>query len=153
MTAPVCPINTSQSQRVFQPVIPPQPGIPAATDLASLIRTVNAIRDILRSLTTSLTVNNVYNPQSLRLQAQGNTFLPEFPEWDFRTLDTSQGYVYHHKNKTEVDKKQRAHIMRVNSVTYQNRMREEPDFVWSYYRPLDSLGVEPLFPTASPLGG
>lgn len=157
MTAPVCPINSSQIpyQRSLahggaQPQTAPRlPSIPAASDLPSLLRTVNVMRDVLRSLTTSLTVNNVYNPKPPFFKAQGDTYNPEFPEWDQRAIDVSRGFVYHHEKDGSIDKDQRAYIQRINSVAYQNRMQEEPDFLWSYYKALDSLGNEPFLPVGS----
>jgi hypothetical protein len=148
MTAPVCPINSSQIpyQRSLTrggngggPQIPPTlPAIPPASDLPSLIRTVNVMRDVLRSLTTSLTVNNVYNPKPPFFKAQGDTYLPEFPEWDQKQVETSKGYVYHKKKDGGTDKSQRAYIQRIESVHFQNRMQDEPDFIWSYHKALDA---------------
>lgn len=145
MTAPVCPINSSQipSQRHFQngaqPGLRPliMPSIPVATDLPSLIRTVNVMRDALRQLTTSLTVNNLYNPRPPFFKAEGDTFYSEYPVWDQIDMTTSLGYVYHKEKTGEVDKEQRAFINRINTVTFQNRMQEDPEFVWAYSKPLD----------------
>jgi hypothetical protein len=154
MTAPVCPINNSQipyqrslTHGLAQPQAAPRlPSIPPASDLPSLIRTVNVMRDVLRSLTTSLTVNNVFNPRPPFFKAQGDTYLPEFPEWDQKFLDVSKGYVYHKDKEAEggMDKTQRAYIQRIDGVTFQNRMQEEADFRWAYYKALDSQLGQPI---------
>jgi hypothetical protein len=151
MTAPVCPINSSQIpyQRSLvrsggQPQAAPRlPAIPAAMDLPSLIRTVNVMRDVLRQLTTSLTVNNVFAPQPGFAKAEGDTYNAEYPEWDQKILDVSKGYVYHHE-KGEIDKEQRAYIQRIDRVTFQNRMQEEADFYWAYHKALDSQLGQPI---------
>jgi hypothetical protein len=155
MTAPVCPINSSQIPYLRSltrggngggpQTAPTLPSIPAASDLPSLIRTVNVIRDILRSLTSSLTVNNVYNPKPPFFKAQGDTYLPVFPEWDQKGFEVSRGFVYHHEKNGDIDKTQRAYIQRVNSVRFVNRMQDEADFTWAYYKALDAQGDEPFF--------
>lgn len=158
MTAPICPINNSQIPykrsltRGGSGGAPTLPSIPAAFDLPSLIRTVNVMRDVLRSLTSSLTVNNVYKPKPPFFKTQGDTYLPEFPEWDQRSVTTSMGFVYHHEKDGSIDKTQRAYISRVNSVTFQSRVQEDPDFVWSYYKPLDKQLQSPFDPRVAGSG-
>jgi hypothetical protein len=128
--------------------------IPAASpnDLPSLIRTVNVMRDVLRQLTSSLTVNNVYNPRPPFFKAEGDKFYSQYPAWNQKGQDTQQGFVYHKEKGGSLDKKQRAHVLRQDRITFENSMQEDPEFVWSYHKSLDSLGVEPLFPTASATG-
>lgn len=145
MTAPVCPINSSQipSSRNFQHGTQPgprplvMPSIPAATDLPSLIRTVNVMRDVLRQLTTSLTVNNVYNPPPPFFKAEGDTYYSLYPSWEQADMQTSLGYVYHKDQGGVVDKEQRAFVRRINSVMFKNASQEDPDFIWAYSKPLD----------------
>jgi hypothetical protein len=154
MTAPVCPINNSQIpyQRSLTrggngggpQRAPNLPAIPPATDLPSLIRTVNVMRDVLRSMTSSLAVNNVFAPRPPFFKAQGDTFYSEYPEWDQKNLTVSKGYVYHKDKAGGMDKTQRAYIQRIEKVTFQNRMQEDPDFYWSYYKALDSYLGQPV---------
>jgi hypothetical protein len=94
------------------------------------------MRDVLRSMTSSLTVNNVFAPRPPFFKAQGNTYNAEYPEWDQKTIDMSKGYVYH-KDKDGIDKTQRAYVWRIDRVTFQNRMQEDADFYWAYYKALD----------------
>ena len=97
MNAPVCPVTRSQ---------PPSPGtapallplIPVATDLPSLIRAVNIIRDIIRSITTSLTVNNTFLPQDPRqppYPQQKNYTISPYPDWYQVGKDTTTGFVFY----------------------------------------------------------
>lgn len=142
--APACPLSDSQvpyrhrllRAGALQGAPTTIPAIPPASDLPSLIRTVNVLRDVLRQLTTSLTVNNVYNPPPAFFRAKGNTYYSEYPAWDEVWVDNSKGYVFHH-GKDGVDDKQRAYVQRINRVTFRNRVQEDPDFYWGYTRPLD----------------
>jgi hypothetical protein len=151
MTAPSCPISYGQipyrtlltrgSSGALQ--FPTTfPGIPTATDLPSLIRATNALRDVLRQLTTSLTVNNVYNPPPSFFKSKGNTYYNEYPAWTQISTLTVSGYVFHkEKSGTDqsqrVDQTQRVLVRRMNQVDYQNDQQEAPDFFWKYILPLD----------------
>lgn len=135
MTAPNCPISIGQLPNSYGPRATIGPNIPIATDLASLIRTVNAIRDILRGLTTSLTVNNLYLPRQPNYKKEGNKYYSQYPQWDQAGIEVSYGIVYH-KTKTGPDPESRAFVVRQDRVHYQNRMQEDPEFVWAYVKPI-----------------
>jgi hypothetical protein len=107
------------------------PSIPIATDLPSLIRTVNIINDVLRSITTSLTVNNVWLPSP---PAVPPTVMSPYPNWFEVTTDTSTGYVYN-KSKNGTDPKQRAAVRRTDMVEYMDESGEP--FFWRYSLKLD----------------
>jgi hypothetical protein len=153
MTAPACPISSSQipsNRRAYadaQPRPITMPVIPPANDLPSLIRTVNLTRDVLRQLTSNLTVNNLYLPKTPFFKSEGDTHYSLYPQWEMSGVETSQGYVYHHEKDGSLDKDQRVSVRRQNRVSFTNNTQADPDFVWAYSKPLDSLGVEPLFPT------
>jgi hypothetical protein len=148
--APTCPISSSQipyqrslTHGLGQPQAAPHlPAIPPATDLPSLIRTVNVMRDVLRSMTSSLTVNNVWQPKPFIVKAQGDTYNSEYPWWDQKSVEVMVGQIFH-KDKEGTDKTQRVKVRRVNSVKFQNRMQEDPDFIWFYYKALDQEGATP----------
>jgi hypothetical protein len=145
MVAPVCPISQTEF-RLPQPMRTRLPGMPAATDLASLIRLVNLITDMLRSLTGALTVNNIYNPaappntgggtRAGNSKIGGNTHYSEYPDWKEIATDRVNGYVFH-KASSGTDRTQRAYVSRTNAVRYQNVMQEDPDFFWRYVLNLD----------------
>jgi hypothetical protein len=133
MTAPVCPINRSQ--------VPPgsahvtQPGIPVATDMDSLLKSVNAMIDIVRGLTMSLTVNNTYLP---RQPPVVNYMAAPYPEWEQINVNTSPGLVYY-KTAAGPDPRQRAYISRIKSIEYRNNSLDtDRSFFWGYKRPLDA---------------
>jgi hypothetical protein len=138
MTAPVCPVSIGTAKLLHGPQR--RQSIPTAVDLPSLIYTVNVIRDILRSLTTSLTINNVYNPPPPFFKAQGDKIYSDYPAWQQVMMDTVKGYVFH-KDKQQpdgLDRTQRAYIIRTNSVEYQNKAQpEDKSFFWTYAKPLD----------------
>jgi hypothetical protein len=143
-----CPVSFGQigqapsSRRVYrdgQPRPIPLPVIPPAqaNDVPSLIRTVNMITDVLRQLTSDLVVNNLYLPKAPFFRAEGNTYYSEYPLWDQQYIDTVTGYVYHHDKDGSKDKDQKVKVQRQNMVTYLNRMQDDPEFKWSYFKPLD----------------
>jgi hypothetical protein len=120
------------------------PAIPLATDLPSMIRAVNIMRDILRTLTTSLTVNNVWEQQF------GNVYrLSPYPAWQQVGTETVQGYVYYKAKGKEPDKDQRAYVLRINSVEFRNNQRDkDQSFFWRLKKAPDSEygesnGIEP----------
>jgi hypothetical protein len=161
MTAPVCPVSNSQLpyyRSLFrggnggQPRPTIMPVIPLASDLPSLLRTVNVMRDVLRQLSSSLVVNNVFAPSPPFARAQGDTYNADYPNWDQKDKDTTKGFVYHHA-KEGLDKSSRLWVQRENRVIFENHIHDDPEFIWSYVKPLDAEGTEPLFPTANPLGG
>jgi hypothetical protein len=149
--APSCPTTISQIKRVHELVrggpLDTRLVIPAAVDgdLPSLIRTVNAITDVLRSLTTSLTVNNVYNPRPPSFKAGSSKIYSDYPEWVQQYTQTVFGYVYHKDTKTladgskqvTMDKTQRAYVQRINQIQFVNKVQNDPDFIWDYVKPLD----------------
>jgi hypothetical protein len=137
MVAPTCPISHSNIPIFRGGNVPTMPGIPPATDLPSLIRTVNAITDVLRTLTTSLTVNNLY-ARSGSVKVKGDITYSEYPQWMQVRIDASRGYVFHRDQKTRtLDKSHRAYVQRANRVVFHNQMQEDPDFIWSYSKQLD----------------
>lgn len=128
------------------------PSIPLASqDLPSLLRTINVMRDVLRQLTSSLTVNNYYQPKQPFFKAEGDTYNVDYPNWDQKSKDTTMGFIYHH-TKQGLDKTSRLHVQRENRVHFENRSHDDPEFIWAYSKPLDAGGVEPLYPTASVTG-
>jgi hypothetical protein len=131
--APTCPVSSSQTpyyHSLFRgganeaPVVN---SIPIAFDLPSLIRTVNVMLDVLRSRTTSLTVNNLYLPRPPNFKKTGDKYYSQFPHWEQVNIEMSMGYVIGKK-----DKSSRAFVMRQNRVHYQNLQQEDPEFKWSY---------------------
>jgi hypothetical protein len=170
MVATTCPINEGQMpyRRLLlrgseTGIAPSTASIPASTaDLQSIIRTVNAITSVLRTLTTSLTVNNVYNPMPASQRATGDKDASKFPYWVQHSVENSKGYVYHKEQKlmdvqiekvnpitgevttetqqvpyTEVDTGQRAYIVRHNRITFVNMIQDDPEFPWEYSLELD----------------
>jgi hypothetical protein len=150
MTASSCPVSFGQigqaptRRRAYadaQPRPITMPVIPAAVpgDLPSLLRTVNLISNVLRQLTSDLVVNNLFLPKDPFFKAEGDTYYSYYPIWDMSGVETSQGYVYH-RAKGELDRDQRAYVRRQNRVSFMNRSQADPDFIWAYSRPLDSMG-------------
>jgi hypothetical protein len=146
MTAPSCPVSFGQQpydRRLLHngsqlPGVPARmPSIPTAHDLPTLIRTTNIMRDVLRSLTTSLTVNNVHAAKQPMFRAQGNTYYSQYPNWQQVNSDTAAGYVFNTRKDKTKDPDQRAHVLRTNGVEFQNQTQEDPDFFWRYYKALD----------------
>lgn len=135
--APVCPISHSQDPVNPRGMQTRLPAIPVATDLASLIRAVNIIRDILRTLTTSLTINNTYLPRAPRPPRVFGSrlyIMSPWPDWEQRGIDTVTGYVG--KNP-----KNRAYVNRINKVEYKNKQQDaDSPFIWEYLKPLTGEG-------------
>jgi hypothetical protein len=144
MNAPFCPINNSQIPSARLPRTAPAllPSIPIAVDLPSLIRSVNIMRDIIRNITTSLTVNNVWLPRTPRAPAIPATkiyIMSEYPYWSQAGMDTTTGYVLYKAKNKEPDKEQRAYVNRVNVVEYRNPNRgDDKSFVWRITKRLDT---------------
>lgn len=135
MNAPVCPISRNQlpagGTRVWPTTLP---AIPIATDLPSLIRAVNIMRDILRTITTSLTVNNVWEPQ-----LGANIYiLSDFPSWYQSEAELVEGFVYYKKKGEAPDDTQRAVVQRTNSVTFRNHEVGGEEFKWRLKKSFDS---------------
>ena len=135
MTAPSCPVSYGQLPKSYGPRATLGTNIPIATDLPSLIITVNRIRDVLQSLTTSLTVNNVYPARQPNFKKEGNKYYSQYPQWDQAGIDTQEGIVYH-KTKEGPDPESKAYVVRQNNVYFQNRSQEDPLFKWSYIKPI-----------------
>src|SRR5262245_45123105 len=151
MTAPSCPISNSQIpySRLFQPLGPAYPAIPPAIegDLPSLIRTTNLIRDALHRFSSSLVVNNVFNPRPPSFKAQGDTIYPDSPVWRMKDYEYVVGYVYHKEGSgltAKMDKNQRVYVQRTDRVNYQNKQQEDKDFTWSYSKKLDAVLGQPI---------
>jgi len=137
MNAPVCPTNRPQPTPPARPARIPTP--PMASDLPSLIRSINISLDVLRQITTSLTVNNTWEdrpPPGVMVYDRS-----EYPEWSQISTTKRDGYIYY-KQGTKVDKKQRAHVVRTDIVEFVNRnstvFRDDEIFQWKYLKPLDS---------------
>jgi hypothetical protein len=139
VAAPSCPITRSQTPAPMAPML--LPSIPVATDLPSLIRAVNIIRDILRSITTSLTVNNTYLPKQPRppkILPNKDYLMSAYPDWYQVHAETVEGFVYY-KSKSGKDQDQRAYISRINAVEFRNINRDDDkSFFWRYAKALDS---------------
>lgn len=139
--APNCPISTSQlpSYRKLFSGSSSEPtvtlSIPIAYDLPSLIRTVNVMRDVLRQITTSKTVNNVTLPRPPNFSKKGDKYASEYPNWEQVGIETESGTVFH-KTKTGPDPENRANVVRQRAVHFINRMQEDPEFKWSYTKPI-----------------
>jgi hypothetical protein len=135
--APNCPISTSQLpsyRKLFsggnaEPTV--TLSIPMAYDLPSLIRTVNIMRDVLRQLTTSLTVNNVSLPRPPNFKKKGDKYASQYPNWEEVGIETTSGIVFH-KTKDGPDPESRAEVVRQNRVHFINRTQEDPEFKWVY---------------------
>jgi hypothetical protein len=139
--APTCPISdgTLPYRRKFargsaglQGGATKFPGIPNAVDLPSLIRATNVMRDILRSLTSNLTVNNLFLPKQPFFKAQGDTYYSQYPAWDQIHQDVSQGWVNHKVSGGKIDPSQRCYVQRINIVEFQNSSQEDKEFKWNY---------------------
>jgi len=141
--APTCPISYDQEPtdpRGFRGTAPIRlPSIPAATDLASLIRSVNIMRDILRTLTTSLTVNNFYGGRVVPGKQYGKKdylMSDYFSDWYQTKIDNKPGYVG--KNP-----KQRAYVERIDAVKFRNNARDnDQSLEWRYVKPLTGEGTK-----------
>jgi hypothetical protein len=122
------------------------PAIPVATDLSSLIRAVNIMRDILRTVTTSLTVNNTYQSDPLPSFTILST---DFPEWKQTGTDTSTGFVFY-KSQSGSDPTQRAYVQRIDAVAFTNQtIYDDNLFMWRLNKPLnsesgDTKGLQPF---------
>jgi len=117
----------------------PWRNIPVATDLASLLAAVNALRDVLRQFTGQWTVNNVFEARTPNTKKEGNKYYSEYPEWAQVQKDVQAGFVFH-KDKSlpgGMDRSQAAYVVRINRVTFQNEMQPDPEFNWSYVKRLD----------------
>lgn len=155
MNAPFCPINHSQIPSARLPRTAPAllPSIPIAVDLPSLIRTVNIMRDIIRNVTTSLTVNNTWLPRIPRAPPIPPTkiyIMSDYPDWSQTGLETVSGYVYYKTKGKEPDPDNRAYVNRINHVEFHNVNRgDDKVFNWRLTKRLDSEygeshGVEPF---------
>jgi hypothetical protein len=152
MTAPTCPVSNDQLpyyRSLFrgssgQPRPVTMPSIPSASDLPSLLRTVNVMRDVLRQLTSSLTVNNYYQPKQPFFKAEGDTHYTDYPAWDQKEVEAVTGFMYHHDGGS-IDKTSRLWVQRLNAVHFENRSHDDPEFIWRYVKELDEPGTEPLF--------
>jgi len=143
--APHCPISHSQDPSNPRGTAPTRlPAIPIATDLPSLIRAVNIMRDILRNITTSLTVNNTYLPRAPRqpkVYGDRNYTISPFPDWYQVEIENEAGYV-------GKDPKARGYVERLHKVVFRNNERDDDNlFKWLYKKPLTGRGessVEPF---------
>jgi hypothetical protein len=143
--APNCPVSHSQDPgQLYRNGGLPQGGVtfsgmPRPVDLDSLIKTVNALREVLRQFTGQWTVNNVQQPGTPNHRKEGNTYYSQYPEWDQVGMQTMTGYIFH-KDQNGTDYTQKAYVNRINQINYHNRSQEDPDFQWAYYKQLDAGG-------------
>lgn len=147
--APHCPISHSQEPKNPRGTAPIRlPSIPIATDLPSLIRAVNIIRDILRTLTTSLTVNNTYVGTSKPSKQYGKKdyIMSDYDsDWYQVGTDTKEGSVFYKSRSAGTDEEQRASIERIDAVEFRNNARDnDQSFFWRYPRPLDGDFGDPV---------
>ena len=140
MTAPLsCPVSYGQigqapaNRRVYADAQPR----PITMPVIPLLRTVNLITNVLRQLTSTLTVNNLYLPKTPFFKAEGDTYYSYYPIWDMSGVDSVRGYVFHREKDGGKDKDQRAYVIRQNRISYMNRSQADPDFIWAYSKPLD----------------
>jgi len=144
MTAPVCPISHGQDpsfRKGNYSAGPTSPTAPLAYDLPSLINAVNMLREALRTFTGQRTVNNISTSTkySYKYKKKGDKYYSQYPEWVQVGKQVAIGFVYHKDKKLEggMDRFQRAYVVRINSVTFQNRTQEDPNFKCSYTKKLD----------------
>ena len=170
MTAPTCPVSRNQPRGPASELTPRAkvPGIPAATDLPSLIRTVNIIRDVLRSLVIKTTINNVWPGKEPPIGYIRNK---SFPSWAQDTTEKEVGWIFHKSSQsvsagstyegsalvdrtTTTDEAQRVQIARTHRVEYFDTNEGTSDktnrFLWSYHKKIDSdgrhnTGSEPMY--------
>jgi hypothetical protein len=143
--APSCPVSYSQEPKNPRGTLPVRlPSIPIATDLPSLIRSVNIMRDILRSLTTSLTVNNTYvgtTTPSRQFGTKSYIMSDYDSDWYQTAIDNKEGSVFYKSKSKGVDKEQRASIERIDAVRFRNNARDnDQSFEWRYVKKLDQEG-------------
>lgn len=141
MNAPFCPISHDQQPKPPQGLPTKLPSIPLAYDLPSLIRAVNIMRDILRTLTTSLTVNNTYSGTVRPSQKYGSKeYLMSHYRADWYQVgrDEESGFVYYKAKGKVPDKEQRAYITRMHGVELRNvNIDGDTSFFWRYHLKLD----------------
>lgn len=137
MPAASCPISSSQLPYYRSLFRGNQSGsttsfsIPYANDLASLLRTLNAIQAALSQLTTPLTINNLYLPRDPNYSKKGDKYYSGFPFWDQASIGTEVGVVTGKKDQTS-----RAAVVRQNTVSFVNRTQNDPLFTWQYVVPI-----------------
>jgi hypothetical protein len=143
MNAPVCPGSRPE------PKLSPRPAkvfVPPATDLPSLIVSVNIIRQILIDITTGFTVNNLWGRVPRYPDVTPDKFYSKYPLWDMVAYTVQYGAMYHHASGVAPDPTQKAYVRRLNTVVYRNEIlqpkpgaTQDPQFYWSYTSvPLDS---------------
>lgn len=152
MTAPTCPTSRNQVRGPASELTPRVrlPAIPTATDLPSLIRTVNIMRDVLRQITINTTINNVWPGSSPEL-GRGKSY----PTWFLEHIEHSIGFVFNKtrttadgQRTTDTDKEQRVYIARTDSVEFYDTNEGTSDkqnrFIWHYKKNLDSPFGDPV---------
>jgi hypothetical protein len=149
MSAPFCPISRSQpppgSRAGMEGTATLLPEIPIATDLPSMIRAVNIMRDILRTLTTSLTVNNTWLPRGPKpprlpkIPGDKNYIMSSYPAWQQVSFEAREGMVYY-KGKDGPDKEQgKVKVSRLDAVEFRNASQaDDQSFYWRYRKSMDS---------------
>jgi len=141
--APSCPVARDQDPgELYRNGGLPQGGVrfpqpPRPVDLDSLIKAVNALREVLRQFRGQWTVNNVHEANTPNNRKEGNKYYSQYPEWDQVSRQTVTGYVFH-KDQNGTDYTQKAYVNRINEINYHNRSQEDPDFKWSYTKKLDA---------------
>jgi hypothetical protein len=152
MTAPTCPTSRNQVRGPASELTPRAklPAIPTATDLPSLIRTVNIMRDVLRQITINTTINNVWPGPSPKL-GRGKSY----PTWFLQHIEHSIGFVFNKTRTTDggqrvtnTDKEQRVYIARTDRVEFYDGNEGTSDkqnrFIWQYKKNLDSPFGDPV---------
>lgn len=148
--APSCPVSFSQEPTNPRGTAPIRlPSIPIATDLPSLIRSVNIMRDILRSLTTSKTVNNYYfgNVTPPKQYGDKSYIMSDYDsDWYQTGIENTDGVIYN-KSGNKLDTKQKAYIRRMNAVKFRNNARDnDQSFDWRYVKQPDAEETgDPMF--------
>lgn len=144
-----CPVSQSQLpyyHSLFrgndgQPNAPVVPNIPIASDLPSLIRTVNMMSDVLRQYTSSKTVNNLYLPRPPNFKSEGNKYYSQYPHWEHVYTDIKLGYVFHKDKDGKKDPTQRVYVQRQNACYFYNQQQDDRELKWSYTKNFDANTV------------
>jgi len=138
MIASTCPASYTQIRKPRTGYT--LPAIPAAYDLASLLRAINLLADAVRALTNNYTINNLYIPRQPFFASQGDT-LYATDSYDEVYIVDFGGIVYnHHINdagERKRDSTQKVYVTRQSQIQFESFDSPRPNFFWSYYKKTD----------------